>query len=271
MNYAAWAEWYDTVYSTEGSSEIDFYVDLAQHSGGPVLEIGVGTGRIAIPTARAGIDIVGIASSPPMLEAARARVGELDVRGGRPGGRRTAHAHGSHADASHKHGSDADAQASRSPRNVGTGPHASASHAPGKIELIEADMRTLDLGRKFRLVTMPARALLLATTPEEQVATLKAARRHLARGGRLALNVFVPDEHMLSDDTRSPFFWDEVVNPSNGRRCILWALNRFDTTTQMNDGLQIIEELDERSQVARKVYLDVRLRYLHVPELRLML
>jgi hypothetical protein len=132
-------------------------------------------------------------------------------------------------------------------------------------------MRTLDLGRRFRLVTMPARALLLATTPGEQMATLEAARRHLARGGRLALNVFVPDPHMLGDDNRSAFFWDEVVNPANGRRCILWALNRFDATAQTNDGLQIIEELDESGQVARKVYLDVRLRYLYPPELRLML
>lgn len=221
MNYEAWAEWYDVVYSTEGSGEIDFYVDLARHSGGSVLEIGVGTGRIAIPTARAGIDLVGIDSSQPMLDAARARVSGLRL--------------------------------------------------PGKIELVQADMRTLDLRRKFRLVTIPARALLLATTPDEQRATLDAARRHLARGGRLALNVFVPDPHMLGDENRSPFFWDEVVNPANGRRCLLWALNRFDTTTQINEGLQIIEELDDRGQVARKVYLDVRLRYLHPPELRLML
>jgi SAM-dependent methyltransferase len=221
VNYAAWADWYDVVYSTEGSGEVDFYVDLAKHSGGPVLEIGVGTGRIAIPTARAGIDIVGVDLSPEMLDVTRKRLE----------GRRFS----------------------------------------SKLELIQADMRNLDLKRKFRLVTIPARALLLADNPDDQLATLRSARSHLARGGRLALNVFVPDPHMLGDESRSPFFWDEVTNPANGRRCLLWALNRFDTTAQTNDGLQIIEELDERGRVATKVYLDVRLRYLYPPELRLML
>ena len=42
------------------TEDIDFYVRLAIESGGPVLEIGVGSGRIAIPTALAGIVVVGV-------------------------------------------------------------------------------------------------------------------------------------------------------------------------------------------------------------------
>lgn len=51
--------------------DVAFYVELAKESGGPVLELGVGTGRIAIPTAAAGIEVVGIDTSPGMLEVAR--------------------------------------------------------------------------------------------------------------------------------------------------------------------------------------------------------
>jgi SAM-dependent methyltransferase len=55
--------------------DIPFYVDLAVQSGGPVLELGVGSGRVAVPTALAGISVVGVDSSPTMLGLARRRAG----------------------------------------------------------------------------------------------------------------------------------------------------------------------------------------------------
>ena len=55
------------------TEDIDFYVDLALRSGGPVLEIGVGSGRIAVPTALAGVPVVGVDRSGPMLDLAWAR------------------------------------------------------------------------------------------------------------------------------------------------------------------------------------------------------
>lgn len=53
--------------------DVAFYRDLAVASGGPVVELGVGTGRIAIPTAAAGVEVIGIDTSPEMLAVARAR------------------------------------------------------------------------------------------------------------------------------------------------------------------------------------------------------
>src|SRR5436309_10150141 len=55
------------------TEDIPFYVDLAVASGGPVLEIGVGSGRVAVPTALAGVAVVGVDTSPTMLELARRR------------------------------------------------------------------------------------------------------------------------------------------------------------------------------------------------------
>jgi SAM-dependent methyltransferase len=64
--------------------DVDFYVDEAVRSGGPVLELGVGTGRIAVPIARAGVRVVGVDSSDGMLTVAREQAGragvELDLR-----------------------------------------------------------------------------------------------------------------------------------------------------------------------------------------------
>jgi SAM-dependent methyltransferase len=49
--------------------DISFYVDEALASAmQPVVELGVGTGRIAIPTALAGVHVIGVDSSPGMLE-----------------------------------------------------------------------------------------------------------------------------------------------------------------------------------------------------------
>jgi SAM-dependent methyltransferase len=66
--------------------DVSFYVDEAVRSGGPVLELGVGTARVAVPIAAAGIGVVGIDLSEGMLEVARERASlagvSLDLRHG---------------------------------------------------------------------------------------------------------------------------------------------------------------------------------------------
>ena len=77
MDYVAWAEWYDIFYAAADPGDIDFYHGLCQASGGPVLEFGVGTGRIALPLAQQGMEIVGIDLFEPMLRVAHQNA--LDV------------------------------------------------------------------------------------------------------------------------------------------------------------------------------------------------
>ncbi|HEY4016230.1 MAG TPA: class I SAM-dependent methyltransferase [Polyangiaceae bacterium] len=55
--------------------DVALYVDLARRAGGPVLEYGIGNGRIALPIARHGIDVVGVDLSAAMLADLRARLG----------------------------------------------------------------------------------------------------------------------------------------------------------------------------------------------------
>ena len=75
MNFDQWANWYDVYYSNIPEVETSFYVDLARESGGPVLEIGVGTGRIGIPTVLAGVNVVtGLDLSQAMLDRADAKL-----------------------------------------------------------------------------------------------------------------------------------------------------------------------------------------------------
>jgi len=64
------ARFYDP-WSRSVTEDVGFYVDQALASGGPVVELAVGTGRIAVPIAQAGIDVIGVDSSPEMLAVAR--------------------------------------------------------------------------------------------------------------------------------------------------------------------------------------------------------
>ncbi|NUT56390.1 MAG: class I SAM-dependent methyltransferase [Thermoleophilia bacterium] len=59
------------------TEDIPFYVELARETDGPLVELAVGTGRVAVPVAReTGRRVLGIDLSPAMLEQARARVAD---------------------------------------------------------------------------------------------------------------------------------------------------------------------------------------------------
>lgn len=64
------AEFYDVEFAAR-DLEIPFFRKHARQSGGPVLEVACGTGRLTLPIARDGVDITGLDVSRPMLEQAR--------------------------------------------------------------------------------------------------------------------------------------------------------------------------------------------------------
>jgi SAM-dependent methyltransferase len=70
--YDSIARLYDP-WSVSVTEDVKFYVEEAERAGSPVVELAVGTGRIAVPTAAAGIRVIGIDSSPAMLDVCRER------------------------------------------------------------------------------------------------------------------------------------------------------------------------------------------------------
>lgn len=70
------AHHYDHAYKSR-RDDVAFYTDIARASGGPVLELGVGTGRVSIDIARAGVEVVGVDRMPEMLKRAKERVAKL--------------------------------------------------------------------------------------------------------------------------------------------------------------------------------------------------
>lgn len=85
-DYDAFAAVYDEL-AAAMTEDVAFYVSLAAEADGPVVELAVGTGRVAIPIVeRTGRRVIGIDVSPRMLEVARVRAAEagveLELRGG---------------------------------------------------------------------------------------------------------------------------------------------------------------------------------------------
>src|SRR6187455_3494068 len=73
------ADRYDE-WSAEMTEDVPFYVELARETDGPLVELAVGSGRVAIPVAEAtGRHVLGIDSSPAMLAQARERAAAAGV------------------------------------------------------------------------------------------------------------------------------------------------------------------------------------------------
>jgi SAM-dependent methyltransferase len=86
----SWPEAFASKYeewSAHMTADVPFYVGLAREADGPLLELAIGNGRVAIPVAQAtGRRVTGLDTSPAMLEQARANAAaagvELDLRAG---------------------------------------------------------------------------------------------------------------------------------------------------------------------------------------------
>jgi SAM-dependent methyltransferase len=78
-DYDAFASVYDD-WALDMTEDVDFYVALAEEARGPVVEVAVGTGRVAIPiAARTGRRVIGIDISREMLAVARRTAADADV------------------------------------------------------------------------------------------------------------------------------------------------------------------------------------------------
>ncbi len=79
-----------------------------------------------------------------------------------------------------------------------------------RVGLLEADMRNLHLEQKFNLIYVPFNTFYILRTIEDQLAVFETARRFLAPGGVLALDIFVPNVNYLVRPVGAPQWGLEV-------------------------------------------------------------
>lgn len=182
-------EYYDhsPVYSNRRDAE--FYLGCAQRQGGPVLELGCGTGRVLLPIARAGFDVTGLDLSAQML--------------------------------------------ARFHRKLESEP----AEVRCRVELIQGDMSSFDLGRKFPLITFPFRPFQHLLGVEDQLNCLRAAGRHLLPGGQLIMDFFQVDPRRIYDPALSEELKSqpEFLMPDGRRVTVMDRIVALHRAQQTND------------------------------------
>lgn len=104
------------------------------------------------------------------------------------------------------------------------------------VEWVHGDMRDFDLGRTFALVFIAANSLLHLHDADDLVGCLRSARRHLAPGARLALDVFNPSPRLLAE--------------ADGTRRTRESLS-FTDPDRGDVSVDVIETYDAQAQVTR--------------------
>jgi SAM-dependent methyltransferase len=173
------AELYDAVYANVG--DVAFWEDVAAGSdGGPLLELGCGTGRLLVPLARAGHSVVGLDLASHMLARCREKLGEEPAA------------------------------------------------VQERVTLVQADMTSFHLGRRFAQIYCPFGSFHHLSTVEEQLACLTACRDHLAPGGTLVLDLINPDPAPggTSSDTSASAPVIEPIQIAPGADAVEWTEGR---------------------------------------------
>jgi SAM-dependent methyltransferase len=225
--YDDWADIYDKVYAYL-DYDLSMYVEQATKSGGPILELGCGTGRVSLALASASFDVTGVDISPRMIERA---IEKADQRGLSGKTRFIAE-------------DMLDVQIGE-PDQPPTGDD-SANQANGE----------------FGMVCFPFRSFQSMLTVEEQREALENAAAHLRPDGLLVLDLFAPEMDQLGNahDEAVPFHVRDV-DQDDGGTIVVWGQNLWDPMSQVNSARLIIEGLDPTGLMLYRIYRDFDLRY----------
>jgi SAM-dependent methyltransferase len=155
MSYDLLARFYD-LENADFIEDLDFWVALAKESGGPVLELGCGSGRVTQQIARVGVDITGIDNSQAMLMLARAKLRHTPELAKR---------------ATLLYG---DMLSFEIKNPVGQEPNSPNTNL------------------QFALCIVPFNTFMHLHTTSDQLAVLARVRKHLAPGGKLVMDITNP-------------------------------------------------------------------------------
>lgn len=172
--------------------------------GNRALELGIGTGRVALPLVARGLAVTGIDASPRMLARLAAK----------PGG--------------------------------------------DQVHAVLGDMREVDVAGEFDLVFCVFNTFFGLLTQDAQIDCLRRAAAHLAPGGKLLLEAFVPD---LTRFTRGQAW--HALRVGDDR--VVAEASRHDPIAQRVDTNMVYLEQDRTVDI-----VPIRIRYAHVAELDLM-
>ncbi len=211
--YDPLADLYDLEYTHD--YDVAFWLALAGREGGPVVEWGAGTGRIAVPLARAGSDVTAVELSENMVNVGREK--------------------------------------------------------GGPVEWVHGDMRSVELGRRFRLAVCAFNSFLCLSSVDDALAFLHNAREHLQPAGLLGIEVsaFSPEE--LYDPPGGPQLRHDFTRELPQRCLNRFSISRYDAASQVLTMRLFYELYGASGELRSRRAHDLTIRVTNRDELGLML
>ncbi|MHB8621501.1 MAG: class I SAM-dependent methyltransferase [Chloroflexota bacterium] len=185
---------------------MDFYLEMARRLSGPFLDVGCGTGRVALAMAEHGYEAMGLDSSESMLA-------------------------------------------------IGL------SKAAGRIELVRADMRSFDLGRRFALAAITLNAFMHLLEIEDQIRALRCVAGHLAPGGRAVISAINPYSMSLQDSESKLIHEFTRPDPAAGSTVTKLSAREVDAADQIERVTYIYDEATDGRVCRTTTVLDFRYTY----------
>lgn len=133
------------------------------------------------------------------------------------------------------------------------------------ISLLPGDMRDFSLDQKFNLIFIAFRSFQAMLTVEDQKKCLSCIRRHLAKGGRLIINLFDPKidmiAHHLGSGANQPQKITEFTLSESGNRVIHWANRVYDPAGQILVEDDIFDEINPSGEMISRKYGGLCIRW----------
>ncbi len=211
---------YDLAYDSEPGDDLTLYSRLAQLSGGHVLEMGAGSGRIAVPMAQAGFNVTCVEISSSMIKQAEERAGEC-LR----------------------------------------------AEELDRLNIIHADMSSVDLPGKYGLVIFPFSSLLELPDTKCVAESLKIAFRSMEDGATLVVDNFYygsggkPRKNAEIHEGRT-------VKVSEDSSLEFTETDWYDESTRITERWLYVDHIDSRGIATKRETFCIRRIYVSPSEMR---
>jgi SAM-dependent methyltransferase len=126
-------------------------------------------------------------------------------------------------------------------------------------EVLQADVRQLELDSRFELALIPFHALAELTILADQQHALQRVAHHLLRGGRLVVTLHNPPVRLQRVDSML-HLWAEHEMPERGERLLLWGRERYDPETHLVQGHEFFEVYDRDGLMLQRRLLPLAFR-----------
>src|SRR5215216_7839935 len=109
-----------------------------------------------------------------------------------------------------------------------------ASTGEASIRFIQGDMRSFDLGEKFKFIFIPAQSLSHLHTRTEIEDCFSCVRRHLAGEGRFLIELFNSSVRLLARESGHRYTVGQYDDPKGGSQVFVTEEVRYDAASQIN-------------------------------------